>query len=86
MTSPSAYHSPVDKGGLGLPTMLGLATKACGTELIVRLNSAGLVGDIARERLRAARVVRPDPLSRHVNPNTRVHFVLYVEKTADPRN
>ncbi len=44
-TSAAVFHSPAPFG-LGMFSFGGLATAACGTELLHRLNSPGLLGDV----------------------------------------
>ena len=45
-SSSAPFLAPRSRGGLGVPSFVSLATQAAGTELLVRLNSPGLMGEV----------------------------------------
>ena len=57
--STALLHAPKDLGGYGIFTFLGLAQAACTTELLIRLNSPGLLGAVSRQRWSALKLRCP---------------------------
>ena len=81
-SSAHGLHSPKSIG-MGLFTMMGLAQQTCITELLVRLNSPGLQGRVARSRWNAAFNNTPDfSLPSATLPRQREHFTLYCAELA----
>jgi hypothetical protein len=78
--SPALLHAAKSAGGFGTFSFLGLATAACGTELLARLNSPGIVGSVARSRMAAAFRVWPDHTEKNVNKAPYTSFSLYAVK------
>ena len=72
------FHAPARAGGSNVFWFKRLQLQACGTELLVRLNSKGLVGEVARARWRAAHLAFPNWATSPPTPSQiRVHFTLY---------
>ena len=55
--STALLHAPKKSGGLGIFTFKGLAQAACTTELLVRLQSPGIVGKVCRQRWNAMKLL-----------------------------
>ena len=78
--SPAMFHAPIKKGGKGVFTFESLACQSLGTELLVRLQSKGLGGRVARARLKATERKWPDHGRSTPFPPTKVHFTLFCLK------
>ena len=74
--SAAMFHAPKEKGGLGIFSFQSLATQSLGTELLVRLQSKGIGGKVARARLHAAERKWPDH-GLASSPGTKLHFTLH---------
>jgi hypothetical protein len=75
--SPAMFHAPISKGGKGVFTFESLACQSLGTELLVRLQSKGLGGRVARARLKATTERKWHDHGRSTPfPPTRAHFTL----------
>ena len=73
----SIFHIPRADGGLGIFSFATLASAARGTELLYRLNSPGLAGDVARARWAAAWNSWPDMMASGKVPGVKDNFTLY---------
>ena len=76
--SPHGLYVAKRRGGLGLYTIQDLATRTIATELVVRLNSGGIRGQVARGRWAAAMARLPNPCA-FPPPRTSpaAHYTLY---------
>ena len=74
--SAAMFHAPKEKGGLGIFSFQSLAAQSLGTELVVRLQSKGIGGKVARSRLQAAERKWPDH-GLASSPGTKLHFTLH---------
>ena len=74
-SSSHKFHAPKERGGLGIYSFSSLALQATTTELLVRLNSRGLAGDVARERFRAALTGYDWSIGQPATTGHRVHFI-----------
>jgi len=72
------FHAPLNAGGSNVFWFDRLKLQSCSTELIVRLNSKGLVGEVARERWDAANRAFPNWILRTIHTSqVRCHYTLY---------
>ena len=77
-SSSHMFHAPKERGGLGIYSFSSLALQATATELLVRLNSRGLAGEVARERFRAAYTGYDWSIGQPATTGHRVHFIRAV--------
>ena len=77
--SPAMLHADKKKGGLGIYSFSALALQSGATELLVRLNSSGIAGQVARCRFKAA--LRSCPhwhrADGTIPASTKTNFSLY---------